>query len=275
MSSTNTLLEVVVATWQVRVVNYGVLGTAARSGGTWSSQDVRVAPEPDENMAIVDPCSVKIIRSYPNEAGGASGAIYAFVNILKDKAFPPDVVSAIKREGDVHYHRYGYPKSKHVLHAVSVDFRRGTATVDEAVQTLSAIYENTMRKAARIGRKALRIPPIAAGIYAGHLAPSMPHVTATAFGLGLQRVQDDPDFALFAAEVESVEICIYEQSEVRGFFCVHACSSWGIRVDRPACVRSSGPTVMNSSSSTRRWAPRGTPGRRPPPAGSSFALLTI
>mmetsp|Transcript_17298 Transcript_17298/g.69560 ORF Transcript_17298/g.69560 Transcript_17298/m.69560 type:complete len:370 (+) Transcript_17298:71-1180(+) len=122
-SAARPSLTVAGSVWsKVRVVPYGVLGTQLATDSPRSERRVGVAP--DGETLVVDPCSARIVRrGRPSEAGGAAGAIYAFLGIDGDATFPADVVAAIAREGDVAYHRYGYPVSRHVVHAVGVDFR--------------------------------------------------------------------------------------------------------------------------------------------------------
>ncbi|KAH8095053.1 hypothetical protein JL720_2326 [Aureococcus anophagefferens] len=105
----------------VVVRNYGVLGKRMAGGG-----EEAAAPAPDKHTMIVDPCSARFVRTQGcaiADAGGASGAIYEFIGYRDDAGFPADVVNGIEREGDVFYHKYGWPNSKHVIHCVGYDFR--------------------------------------------------------------------------------------------------------------------------------------------------------
>ena len=109
---------------RISVEHFGVLGK--RSVGPGFGTEEAAGPEPDKKTMIVDPCSARFVRDpnlHPGDAGGAAGAIYSFIGIKGDVGFPPDVVANIEKEGDVAYHMYGYPTSKHVLHCVGYDFR--------------------------------------------------------------------------------------------------------------------------------------------------------
>lgn len=198
---------------KLRVVNYGVLGKA--STGRW--QEITAAPAPDDKTLIVDPCSAKVVSGCPADAGGAAGAIYDFVGIRRDKSFPADVVSAIKKVGDVAYHRYGYPDSTHVIHAVGVDFRKNPADVADATAALVPVYTRILLLAARLGKPRLRIPPISTHIFAGRLASVMPDVTARALTAAVANCARDDNFVSFTHAADSVELCIYERSEVDNY----------------------------------------------------------
>lgn len=198
---------------KLRIVNYGVLGKA--STGRW--KEVSAAPAPDDKTLIVDPCSSKVITKSPGDAGGAAGAIYDFVGIRRDKTFPADVVSAIKKPGDVAYHRYGYPDSKHVIHAVGVDFRKTTLDEVDAISALVPVYTRILLLAARIGKPRLRIPPISTHIFAGRLADAMPKVTAAALRAAVANCARDDNFVSFTHAADALELCIYERSEVDAY----------------------------------------------------------
>ena len=69
------------------IVPYGVLGTRmAQNGGM-----VNKAPPPSADLcAFVDPAGLSYIQRFgPAGAGGAAGAIYRFLGISNDPAFPP------------------------------------------------------------------------------------------------------------------------------------------------------------------------------------------
>ena len=105
---------------KVRIEHYGVLGM--RREGCY---EVKGSELPDGDTVIIDPCNADFVhRSGPQHAGGAAGAIYQFLNIKTDPSFAQQVRAEIKGEGSCAYHRYGYPTSKHVIHAVGYDFRR-------------------------------------------------------------------------------------------------------------------------------------------------------
>ena len=88
------------------------------------------------------------------------------------------VVAMINKEGDVAYHRYGYPTSKHVIHAVGFDFRTYAQrelgdlalTAEVARDLLAGLYGKILELAAKHGRKKLRLVPISSGIFAGRVS---------------------------------------------------------------------------------------------------------
>lgn len=210
---------------RVAVVNYGVLGK--RLSGAGAEEDG--APAPDGETLFVDPCSVRFVRDpslCPGGAGGASGAIYKFIGIDGDRGFPDDVVAQIAKEGDVAYHRYGYPTSKHVLHCVGYDLRSYAArelgdlalSREVARGLLSALYASLLTLAAKLGKKRLRLVPISSGIFAGPLARDMPGVTAEALLDAVDAVcrESGPDVGIvrdYVEAVEGLELCVFKADE--------------------------------------------------------------
>jgi hypothetical protein len=170
----------------VVVRNYGVLGKRMAGGG-----EEAAAPAPDKHTMIVDPCSARFVRTQGcaiADAGGASGAIYEFIGYRDDAGFPADVVNGIEREGDVFYHKYGWPNSKHVIHCVGYDFRTyakrelGDLALSPEIarDLLAKLYERLLMETAKSGPSTLRLVPVSAGIFAGPLLGDMPAITAEA-----------------------------------------------------------------------------------------------
>ena len=94
----------------VQVIYEGVLG---------SPQGLSVATS--KRSCITDPAGLDYIQNKgPREAGGASGAIYEFINIKTKTSFPGRVRKAVDKEGAATYQRYGV---HHVIHAVGPDLR--------------------------------------------------------------------------------------------------------------------------------------------------------
>ncbi|KAH8057061.1 hypothetical protein JL721_9798 [Aureococcus anophagefferens] len=170
----------------VVVRNYGVLGKRMAGGG-----EEAAAPAPDKHTMIVDPCSARFVRTQGcaiADAGGASGAIYEFIGYRDDAGFPADVVNGIEREGDVFYHKYGWPNSKHVIHCVGYDFRTyakrelGDLALSPEIarDLLAKLCERLLMETAKSGPSTLRLVPVSAGIFAGPLLGDMPAITAEA-----------------------------------------------------------------------------------------------
>jgi len=214
-----TLAERVTA--KVRIEHYGVLGSKRVGNG-----EVPVAEKPDGDTVLIDPCNADFVhRSGPRHAGGAAGAIYDFLNIRTDAAFPQSVKAEIKGEGNCAYHRYGYPHSHHVIHAVGYDFRtysqrHGELDDEGAVELLGGLYAKILALASKYGRKKLRLVPISAGIFSGPLQARMPELTARALRSAIDRTfgeaaSSDAHRATYVDMIEYVEMCIYMESDFR------------------------------------------------------------
>lgn len=226
------------------VANYGVLGK--RAGASRGSEE-EVAPAPDGETMIVDPCSARFVRDpslHPGDAGGAAGAIYRFIGIDHDAGFPEDVVAAIAKEGDVAYHRYGYPTSKHVLHCVGFDFRTyasrelgGLALSREiATDVLTSVYEKLFALAAKMGKKKLRLVPISSSIFAGELRSQMPQITADAILDAIDRCFQVSDQTKrdYVDALEALELCVYVGAE-----CADYTAAWSAALAARAFPRAS------------------------------------
>lgn len=78
--------------------------------------------EPDGDTLIVVASSLDDLRSPQVQLGqlaGVSGHVCRWLGIAEDKSFPSQVLAEVQKDGDVAYHRYGYPTSKHVLHVAA------------------------------------------------------------------------------------------------------------------------------------------------------------
>jgi len=200
---------------KVTIEHYGVLGHSNSKRGR--------AEPPDHHTIFADPCSVRFVwdpHLHPGQAGGASGAIYEHIGISGDQGFPPDVKAAIKGEGDVAYHQYGYPKGKHVLHCVGFDFRSYSGaeplSPDVARGLLADLYGKMFALAAKYGRGKIRLVPISAGIFSGPLHADMPQITADALLDAIAFVfgpDADATRTTYVADVEAVELCVYMEQE--------------------------------------------------------------
>ena len=156
-----------------QVVNYGVLGVRTMPRDLDGPVFLRppteqVADLPDENTCIVDPAGLMYIQSVgPSGAGGASGAIYKFLQINGDESFPTDVKERVKNVGDAAYHAYqrADAAAAHVIHTVGPDFRGcGTFREEDAVEQLARVYANVLREWINCGASTLRLLPVSGGI---------------------------------------------------------------------------------------------------------------
>ena len=88
---------------RIAVRPYGVLGEALTATGV---RKVAAAPAPGH--PIVDPAGLEFVRARgPRGAGGASGAVYAWLGIAGDAAFPAAVRAAIAAPAAAKLHYYG------------------------------------------------------------------------------------------------------------------------------------------------------------------------
>ena len=205
---------------KIEVVPWGVLGDVMGGAkGPWSTKEV--APKPDATTLIVDPASLNIVRDpyfRPAEAGGAAGAIYRFLGIDSNAAFPADVAAALGGVGDAMYKRYGYPHAIHVIHVIGPDFKAQEATQAEAIEQLSHAYASVLRVARDEPRKLLRLCPVSSGIYAGSHRAKMPEITAQALLKGFHIVADEDPSRISRMPCQAdgcvaVELCMFEGVE--------------------------------------------------------------
>jgi hypothetical protein len=131
---------------KVEVVGYGVLGEQLDQ----RMQIVRNAPDPldlPHRCVVVDPAGLPYIQQMgPAMAGAASGALYSWLGINRDRQFPPPVVAAVTRPGLAKLHVYG-PAS--VIHAVGPNFtdrQMARASQQEGEAALAETYANILKE---------------------------------------------------------------------------------------------------------------------------------
>ena len=111
---------------RVQVVPYSVLGQQlVRGEGV-----VDRAGPPDAGIVFCDPAGLPFIqRTGPGGAGGASGAIYDFLGIRDDDAFPEPVREAVTAVGLAKHHAYPQEEGGplHCIHTVGPNFNRRCA----------------------------------------------------------------------------------------------------------------------------------------------------
>lgn len=194
---------------KVKVVPYGVLGTHCLDSGKCP----QVAPEPSSTEVFVDPAGLHHIQRSPSGAGGAAGAIYRFLGISSDPAFPEAVKAAITEPGMAKFHIYG---DKKVIHVVGPDFQsRRKCKYEDAVNELAQAYCSTLTEFAESGEKFLRLLPISSSIFAGHFEPQMPQMTMEALHQGFSMLDAAAQDSLLAAE--SLEMCIFMEADFQRF----------------------------------------------------------
>ena len=205
-----------------QVVNYGVLGVRTMPRDLDGPVFLRppteqVADLPDENTCIVDPAGLMYIQSVgPSGAGGASGAIYKFLQINGDESFPTDVKERVKNVGDAAYHAYqrADAAAAHVIHTVGPDFRGcGTFREEDAVEQLARVYANVLREWINCGASTLRLLPVSGGIFAGKFKPHMAELTIAALG----QAQALLEASVRVQSGRSLHLCIFDAEEVEAF----------------------------------------------------------
>eukprot|EP00392_Amoebophrya_sp_AT5.2_P015145 g15344.t1 len=204
---------------KVVVKPYGVLGKQLKSGG--KKVQAAALPEKHRGMAILDPAGLPhITGNDPGSAGGASGAIYAFAKIT---SFPPDVVSAITKEGQAKYHTV-------IVHVVGPDFRRhSTLVAGPPAEQLAAAYHSALQEHAKAlakglkanpnakpGQFTLRLLPVSADIFAGPYKKYMDNLTAKALDMGFELLGAAEQQTLLDPALK-VELCIFEETEFQRY----------------------------------------------------------
>ena len=144
---------------------HSVLGSRLTAAGDFVDAPPELLPTP--GTAFVDPAGLPYIREYgPAGAGGAAGAIYAFLGIGDDAAFPPAVVAKVTAPSEAALHLYerggeeegdegqGQKQGQLVIHVVGPNFNSagpsgGPFTRSEAVAALGAAYAAVLREFVR------------------------------------------------------------------------------------------------------------------------------
>ena len=194
------------------IVPYGVLGTRMMANGAV----VNKAPPPSvETCAFVDPAGLPYIQQFgPSGAGGAAGAIYRFLGISNDPAFPADVVEAVKATGQAKAHRYA---SGTCIHVVGPNFNLEPCGYDDARARLSLAYENVLREYAACDAPALRLLPISGGIFAGPFMRDVPQLTHDALQDACAHLAGTEPALVERLTKRRLELCIFAEGEWQGF----------------------------------------------------------
>mmetsp|Transcript_52800 Transcript_52800/g.92692 ORF Transcript_52800/g.92692 Transcript_52800/m.92692 type:complete len:432 (-) Transcript_52800:7-1302(-) len=197
----------------VRLVDYGVLGSKMTAAKTFE----QVAPEPDEDTAVVDPAGLKYIQDIgPSGATGAAGAIYDWLGIKSDASFPERVKKEVTAEGEALYQRYGskgnYKKVIHVVGPQLFDIEgTGPEIVETAIDRLAKAYFNTLYQYLFTRAKTLRLLPISGGLFAGRFGDDMPWITFASLERGFRQLKEsDQDKILQGLKSGGkLEVCIF------------------------------------------------------------------
>ena len=194
------------------LVPYGVLGTRR----SWRGALVQTAPPPSPAAcAFVDPAGLHHIQQLgPAGAGGAAGAIYEFLGIRRDAAFPPEVVAAVTGTGQAKAHCY---PSGTCIHVIGPDFRREPCDYAGARERLCVAYVNVLREYAACDAPALRLLPISGGIFAGPFVPDVPRLTHDALREACAQLAEAEPHVAERLATRRLELCIFAEAEWKGF----------------------------------------------------------
>lgn len=211
----------------ISVVPWGVLGSQLLGSQFESGphiHEITMCPANDSDMVIVDPAGLPYILSKgPRSAGGASKAIYQWLGISCDPAFPSAVRKRLRAGSATAPHIYD--GHKWVIHAVGPDLRKfADGKRNDVVRHLAHCYHQIFMDFAASGSGKLRLPPISSGIFSGVYSELMPSITAEALARGFGELCSSTQQALRNAEVQ---LCIYERRSYPAFassiFHAHAC----------------------------------------------------
>jgi len=176
-----------------------------------SKQQVVQAAFPSDDCAIVDPAGLSIIKDGPSQAGGASKAVYQWLRIDSQPAFPQDVISSLAPLLAKH-HQYG---SKHCIHVIGPNFKDQPVDRDQAIDLLSQAYLQVFGEFIASGLGELRLSVISGGLYAGTFkGPQFPAMTQAALQKALLGLSEQNRQHIGA---RSVELCIFAEEELSDF----------------------------------------------------------
>mmetsp|Transcript_120772 Transcript_120772/g.386686 ORF Transcript_120772/g.386686 Transcript_120772/m.386686 type:complete len:479 (-) Transcript_120772:35-1471(-) len=217
----------------VYVVPYGVLDQA-----------------PNVHTAIVAPAGLVLIQhNRPDEAGGASGAIYQELGISRAGGFGPEVTESITVPSDAKL--VFYEAHFDVIHVAAPKLEEAQDQAD-ACERLISSYTNVFKEFASNkwagSLNELRLLPIAGGIFAGSYKQSLPMMTATAVDQALSDLKGDPWIdAVF--KCTTIKMCIFKGEEHDDYR-----KAFAHRGDQGHChrqpARSTTTTMITTSTST-------------------------
>jgi len=199
----------------VYVVPYGVLDQA-----------------PSVQTAIVDPAGLYFIqKNRPDQAGGASGAIYKKLGISEAGGFGPDVTDGITETSDAK--SVFYQDHFDVIHVAApklAEVENQAAACKKLIASYTNVFKAFASNAETRNLVELRMLPISGGIFAGGYLADLPTMTATAVDQALSDLSGDPVIDIL--QRTKVKMCIYNEVEVddykkafarRGDQGVHSC----------------------------------------------------
>lgn len=214
---------------KISVSPYGVLGS--QLGRTGQTKQVAKEPTPESGIAIVDPAGLPYIKSGPRGAGGASGALYDWLEINKLSSFPDEVKEGIKAATDAKFSIY---KDKCiVIHVVGPNFSELRVDRNEAVNQLVTTYKNIFREFIASGATVLRLLPVSSAIFAGQFSDEMPEMTVEALERSFAEMDSESQNQVLQAD--KLEMCIFTEKELETYEEV-----WGGGVRKKAAQHTGG-----------------------------------
>ena len=206
---------------KINILPYGILGEAG-------NLDV------PEDCIIIDPAGLNFIKGIPQEAGGASGEIYKYIN-LRDR-FPDDIITNINKTGDVAYHKYNNEgKDIHVIHVIGPDLRKeefNKLKSGEIEMILSDIYTKIIHIFCKLKFNKLRLLPISGGIYSGNFKKLFPLITRNSIFKCINELDDAFKSYLHKNSIykhsvyhldeqnfeeHGINLCIFKKEEILSF----------------------------------------------------------
>ena len=190
----------------ITLAPFGVLGMQDTPEGSWV-----VTPSPGSDVVVMDQTSLRLIKVRPAQAGAASRAVYAWLGILNDVAFPSEVRHALWCTARAQHFVY---QDKHCIHAVGPDFREMSRpesgelskAFTEAISCMAETYRAVFVEFASSGLRRLRFAPISGGSFAGPFQADLPELTVAALRIALDHLRRRERRHLLQAE--AIELCI-------------------------------------------------------------------
>jgi len=180
------------------------------------------AGPPDAGIVFCDPAGLPFIqRTGPGGAGGASGAIYDFLGIRDDDAFPEPVREAVTAVGLAKHHAYPQEEGGplHCIHTVGPNFNRRRDdgrqhSREEAQEELAAAYKNVLCEfhaaaSGEGGPTQLRLLPISGGIFAGPFADEIAPLTMDALGAAAAELPPEVSAHILAPASPPLLLCVF------------------------------------------------------------------
>jgi len=180
----------------VAVVPYGVLDRA-----------------PNEQTAIVDPAGLWFIwNNRPDEAGGASGAIYHRLGIAYRGAFSEDVRSITEiSEAKSKFYK-GYFDVIHVAPPKLAEVQSELEACKKLVDSYKNVFREFASGVTEHNLTELRLLPISGGIFAGRFINFMQTMTATAVDQALSDLKGDP-WTDMVFKLTTINMCIFKAEQ--------------------------------------------------------------